>query len=212
MVTFKEVPPAITEQRYTRLIAEFANSGQLTGVLLRIPGVQLLAQIDRSGQVIPGTAVSNVPIEHWKELREIHEQLRKDLSALLHAGIDPKGLRRLTEAARMQATPQFRIDSNGELLRTWHYMPEGPAAAIAYGVLLIADAAGPYQRDLKQCRLDSCGRFFFSSDSPAATGRDRSRYCTPEHMGKAHKQTSAARTRRWRERKVKKAKRKVKSS
>jgi hypothetical protein len=87
-----------------------------------------------------------------------------------------------------------------------HYLPADPTAALAYAVLLVADTERPFRADSKQCRLETCAKFFFSSDTPAPTGRDRSRYCTPAHRNEAHHATSAERMRRWRERIARKSK------
>jgi hypothetical protein len=201
MVTLVNVPPAVTEARFTRLVAEFANSGQLTGVLLRIPGVRLLSAIDKTGRAIPGGIHGHIPTP---ELDALREQLRADLTAITQDKLDGRNLRRLTTAAaKVQITPKYEIDSQGKLIFTYQYLPESPAAAISYGTLLMADQGRPFRRDLKKCQREGCGRFFFSSDSPALTGRDRSRFCTPEHMDEHHKSTSAERVRRWRERAAK---------
>ena len=207
MVTFTETPPAITEERLTRLVAEFANTGELTGVLLRIPGVRLLVAIDRNGRVIPGEVHGHAPT---KDLSDSQKQLCTDLVAILHDELDGRNLRRLTVTAnKMKITPKYQVDSEGKLAAVYHYDPEGPAAAIAYGTLLIADTARPFRRDLKRCRLESCGRFFFSSDSPALSGRDRTKFCSPEHLQLHHQSTSAERVRKWRKDKAKEAAKKA---
>jgi hypothetical protein len=205
MVTGSELPPAITEERFTRLVVEFANSGQLTDVLLRIPGIRLLAELASfTGRAVPGRIRGHLPTP---ELDALRERLRDDLTAIIHDDIDGRNLRRLASAAaKTDINPRYEIDPHGKLIARLIYKHESPAAAIAYGTLLMADEGRPFRRDLKQCQLKGCGLFFFASDSPAQTGRNRSRFCTPEHMHEHHKSTGAERVRRHRERQARKQK------
>lgn len=201
MVTRKDSSSAITEERYTRLVVEFANTGQLTGALLRVPGIRLLVPLESfTGKVERNVVVGHVSTE---ELERLRGRLREGLSAIAQDTIGKEDLRKFgAEASELKIEPTYDFDDTGRLTASYHYFPPGASAAIAYGVMLLADAARPFRGDLKQCRLTTCGRFFFSSDSPAATGRDRARYCTPEHMLEAHRATSAERTRKWRKRKA----------
>lgn len=192
------VAPAITEERFTRLCVEFANSGQLTGPLLRIPGVRLLVAVGSftDKRLSRGAVAGHLPSP---ELEALRKQFRADLTAIVGGRLDGRNLRRLAAAAsKVHITPAYTVDSDGKLHSSFRYQHENAAAAIAYGTLLVADEGRTFRADLRQCCLKSCGRFFFKTDTPAATGRDRDRYCEPAHREEAHKATSAARTRRWR--------------
>jgi hypothetical protein len=196
-----EAVPGITEAAFTRLCVDFANTGQLSGLLLRVPGVRLLVAIDRKGEVIPESIHGHLPTP---ELEVVRKRLRNLLSAIANdRPIIATELRKMAAAAsHTQMTPMYSIKPNGVLESSYRYMPENIEAAISYGVLLMADVGRPYRRDLKKCCLPSCSRYFFSSDSPAPTGRDRVLYHSPECMIAKHKTTSADRTRRWRERRT----------
>jgi hypothetical protein len=199
-------PPSVTEAKFARLVVHFANTGQLTGALLTTPGLRVLVPMDSGGKklVQRDVVMGHVPTE---ELERLRKRLREVLTAITRDTVGAKDLQWLSDdASALKIEPSYQVDKHGKLTATYTYFPPGISAAISYGVLVIADTARALRADLKQCRLERCGCFFFSSDSPAATGRDRARYCTPEHMIEAHKATSAERTRRWRERKARKQK------
>jgi hypothetical protein len=114
----------------------------------------------------------------------------------------PSAGRLRKDAERLTMTPTFEFDRSGALRPKYRYLPDDLRAALAYGVLLLRDTERPFGKDLKQCRLPGCGRFFLASDQvtdPSLPGRRRHRYCSPEHMA-AGQNTSAERTRRWRTR------------
>jgi hypothetical protein len=201
MTTADDAVPAITEAKFTRLCVDFANTGQLKGVLLRVPGVRLLVAIDQKGEVLPDGVHGNLPTP---ELEALRKRLQAHLAAITHdRPISLVDLKKLSAAAsRTSINPVYSISDNGALETSYRYLPESIEAAISYGVLLMVDTERPYRRDLKRCCLPACSRYFFSSDSPAATGRDRVLYCSRDHMIERHKSTSAERTRRWRERRT----------
>jgi hypothetical protein len=112
----------------------------------------------------------------------------------------PSSSRLRKDAERLMMTPTFEFDRRGVLHPRYRYMAQDLRAALAYGVLLIRDKGRKFGEDLKQCRLAGCGRYFLASDQvkdPSAPGRRRHRYCSREHMD-AGQNTSAERTRRWR--------------
>lgn len=77
-----------------------------------------------------------------------------------------------------------------------HYQPESPEAAVAFVLDLLLDEAKGYGADLRRCQLEGCERFFFVSTRPRERGKRRvgvvPKYCSPEHMTKAHNRVKAA--------------------
>jgi hypothetical protein len=65
---------------------------------------------------------------------------------------------------------------------------------------LLLDGSQPYGRDLCQCRLASCGRFFLVKKPP--TGRPQRFYCSSDHMLEAHALQSGKRAQLSRARKT----------
>jgi hypothetical protein len=71
-----------------------------------------------------------------------------------------------------------------------HYQAESPEAIICVVLNLLFDKSKGYGADLRACQLEGCPRFFFVSTRPREEGKRRvgtlPKYCSPEHMVKAH--------------------------
>lgn len=105
----------------------------------------------------------------------------------------------ITEAARgMLLIPDANLEGR-QLLVAYRYAPQDLSATLAYVLLLLADPNRGYGRELSQCRLNRCQKFFFSVRPE--TGRPRTRYCSDEHMKEAHQASASQRVRISRERK-----------
>jgi len=216
--------PALTERELLQLVVNFANGGKLAGPLLHAPGVRFLVPLERSqdGQRwVAGTldhdptAADVAPTEHLAQLRA---QLTQDLASAIGKGLPQKDLDRLKSAAsQMVATPAYEIQQQRQgrsyaqrrhLHVRWHYVPLSLEATLALAVLWLRDDDLKLGADLKRCKLETCGRFFFSSARAEQTGKQAGRppelYCDNAHMIEAHKATAAERTRRWREKKMSK--------
>jgi hypothetical protein len=67
--------------------------------------------------------------------------------------------------------------------------------AAHYAVCRLLDPDGPFASKLCQCRLESCGKFFFEQ-RPESGGRPRRYYCCAEHMAEAHDRDAPTRVAR----------------
>lgn len=78
-----------------------------------------------------------------------------------------------------------RADLSGRKLRvTYWYLPGDFPAALAYVLLLFVDETKGYGRNLRQCQLERCQKFFLVQRQP--TGRPRTTYCSGKHMEEFH--------------------------
>jgi hypothetical protein len=196
--------PAISERDLLRLAIDFLNEGRLSGPLLFAPGVRVIKPLGAGADWIPTPA--DVTPSKW--LEGIQQQLRHDFSAMAMGTIKRDAIVRLMkDASQMVATPTFTVErrQSRSLRVNWHYIPTSLEAVLSYAALLLRDDARGFGNDLKRCSLEACGIFFFSSDQSKETGKPRERFCKKEHMDQKHRSTSAARTRKWRERKAEKA-------
>ena len=89
-------------------------------------------------------------------------------------GPSPKGLR---------LTHEFRFTTVSDL--------------VELGLALLLDESRGFREKLCQCQWKLCGFFFF--EVKPATGRPQRKYCSAEHMLKAHDQKAAKRMRDFRE-------------
>lgn len=62
---------------------------------------------------------------------------------------------------------------------------------VALGQILLIDKDRGFLEKLCQCQLEECGDFFFEVKPP--TGRPQRRYCSREHMLRAHDENASAR-------------------
>jgi hypothetical protein len=139
-----------------------------------------------------------------KQGQRVRQELIRDLCVVASGTRLPASdLSILLERAKhLSISPQGYDAQGGAVIYTFSYW--NWAAMCSYQVLVL-DAArrdGKYfPGDLRRCRLDSCGRFFFMSDlRESFRGRPRSTYCCAEHMLAQHLTTSADRVARHRKR------------
>jgi hypothetical protein len=93
--------------------------------------------------------------------------------------------------------------SRTDLIYTWRYL-EGLAAIVLMWLLEDTDDRMSLGNLLRECKYKDCGRLFLSS-APPGGGPIRA-YCKATHRVRAMEATGAERTRRWRERKARRAK------
>ena len=125
------------------------------------------------------------------QTKNVREQARADLQALIDGPLTAKTLIRLTDSASQQALlPVFDFDNDGLRIR-YRYRVNSIAAALDYAVLLIFDRKRPFLKDVCRCKLDGCGRFFLLDR--ATGGRPRKDYCCKGHMDQAHDAAGAKR-------------------
>lgn len=80
-----------------------------------------------------------------------------------------------------------------------HISITGPESLRGFSSMLLLDESRPYGKDLCQCKLDGCGRFFLVQKPP--TGRPQRLYCTREHMLEVHARESTRRAKESRDKK-----------
>jgi hypothetical protein len=115
----------------------------------------------------------------------------QELLALVRDG-DPK------------AASVYQADAREYLKRMWT-VTRVRASSSLQPLLIIEDTPslrtyvtllllGPLGKDLRQCRLDGCARYFLVKKPP--TGRPQELYCCRDHMLAAHGKNSTARSKR----------------
>lgn len=102
----------------------------------------------------------------------------------------------IADAGRMVLIPRANLKGRKLRIKYW-YLPLDLPAALAYALLLLADQTKGHGRNLRQCQLDQCQKFFFIQRPK--TGRPRTKYCSDEHMHKAHQASASQRVRKSRE-------------
>jgi hypothetical protein len=156
------------------LVEHFGNDGALWGPLLADD-----PNITGRGLAMPTKMfVQDARIEH------LREWFRSALGDIVK--------RRMRAETRDRiAAGRARVAQVGK-----HYQPESPEAAVAFVLDLLLDDAKVYGADLRACQLEGCSRFFFLSTRPREPGKRRvgtiPKYCSPEHMVKAHNRVKAA--------------------
>lgn len=158
-----------------RLVIEFANEGTI------------------EGRALPE-----------RQAQRVRQEVQRDL-ALVAQGqpLSESDIKALLERAKhLTISPQGYDSAAGAVTYTFSYW--NWAAYASYNILVMNAArkdGHAFPGDLRRCRLESCGRFFFMSDLRGPLrGRPRSAYCCAEHMLARHLATSADRVARHRQR------------
>jgi hypothetical protein len=183
-------PKPFTLKELIRSVLDFANSGQPAN--------------------IPGARVLELPVDGRRQrfyvaVPELHAELRQDLASILRNDLSgPRIARLIEQASEVQTELRFERE-RGELRERIVYKSLDPADTIALALLrLRVSEHEKVLRDIAQCQLASCGKFFFKSEQvndPSDAGRRRYKFCEPLHMRQAQR-GGAERTARWRERKA----------
>jgi len=158
----------------TRQVIEFANHGTLDG-----------------------RAISD------RQAPRLQQELIQDLAPIADGSLlSENSVRRLVDRARhLTITPHaFDLDT-GAIVFTFNFW--NWAAIASYQVLVLGAArrnGSAFPGDLRRCRLNHCGKFFFMSDlRESGSGRPRSLYCCKAHMLEQHSTGSAGRVARHRQ-------------
>lgn len=181
--------PILTEREYIEAALAFANGD---------PNAEFLGWLDGVRRdpkpVQPG--LSQIE-EVEKDFPNLRTELREGLTYLTQN--DPEHRRGTVEnlTGWIAIFPVFRSEPDG--LKVQHrILAADTRAGMHYALALLLDPSRPYGKDLCQCQLEECGRFFFQIKPP--TGRPQRRYCCSDHMDKAHELNSGERVRKSRER------------
>jgi hypothetical protein len=148
------------------------------------------------------TPAQQIELDHQMVEVAARAKRREFLSLLLHdrekaadLSFDRLGrqLMRFWSLPKLQRVPGFGIR------RTPLEIMLDLQAFEAHVDSLLLDGSQSYGRDLCQCRLSSCARFFLAQKQ--ATGRPQRLYCSRKHMLESHAQQSGKRAQRSRARK-----------
>lgn len=176
------VPDAISQRDLVRRVMNFANTGRPEG----LPGARVLTQGGQSFLVMT------------PEQDALRAELWKDLSAIVKGELSAPAVARLLKRARLVSVRHYEIEQKVLVPLERHFVKD--LGALVADVLLRVRSDPELQKDVRQCRLPGCWRFFLASDQvkdPSAPGRRRHRYCSPEHMNLAQT-PGAISTAKWR--------------
>jgi hypothetical protein len=204
---FVQLARQVTGEEYStreivQLAVDFANHGHVGGPLLHAASSAGFS-FTRTSPPGPRAVARLAPSPEGEAARE---RLRKDLAAAIGPAPPVEMIKRLQDSAsHMALVPKFELIADDRrskrlLQESWLFVPLSFGALPAYAVLLLLDEELELGKDLKRCKFQGCGLFFFSSVRSEGTGRPRERYCSKKHFLAARRGTSAERMRRSRER------------
>jgi hypothetical protein len=173
---------AIPQLELVRRVLDFANTGRPVG----LPGARSLTVGDQ-------TFLVNTPDQD-----ELHTELKRDLAMVVKGELSGPAVARLLKQARYVTVRRYELH-RGTLRRVERQFVDDLSPVLA-DVLLLVRSDDRLHKDVRQCRLAGCGRFFLASDLVAdasARGRRRHRYCSDEHMNLGQTPGSK-RTAKWR--------------
>jgi hypothetical protein len=139
-----------------------------------------------------------------RQAPRLQQELIQDLVSITDGNsLSANSVRRLLDRARhLTITPHAFDFEAGAVVFTFSFW--NWAAIASYEVLVLDEArrkVSAFPGDLRRCRLESCGKFFFMSDlRETVRGRPRSLYCCKAHMLEQHSTGSASRVALHRER------------
>jgi hypothetical protein len=149
---------------------------------------------------------SNLVMERYgAEHSEEHDALCEALAAIVRTKTaPPQSAIDLwqSRASRLLLSPSLEI-ADGKLrlgyrFRSIESFDTPPDPLIAFTLLLFCDSDKRYGRELCQCNLERCGKFFFPDRTQR--NRPRTKFCSPEHYAASHNAAAPDRVRRSRER------------
>lgn len=187
--------PALSESELIEHALRYANTGSL-----------------RSYTALTEATDSHVPDAPELVNHAEHQAFRAALKAIVSQEAIPAWLLALWErrANALLLLPTIKMHGGKRHMTyrqiVFEFFDTTPAAPLAHVLLLFLDSEKPYGRDLCQCRLESCGKFFFADRTQA--NRPRTRFCSEPHYEEAHNAEAAERVRRSRERRRRAAKHK----
>jgi hypothetical protein len=162
--------PVITQKDLVRRVLAFANTGRPVG----LPGARVMTSGDR-------TFLTYTPEQDAQ-----HAELRKDLTAIVKGELSAPAVARLRKQARYVTVRSYVLERGAPRPVERQFVNDlGPVLA---DVLLHVRGDEELRKDVRQCRLPGCGRFFLASDQvtdPSAPGRRRYKFCSHEHMNLA---------------------------
>jgi hypothetical protein len=137
-----------------------------------------------------------------RELEQLIDEMRRVIRGLLEMIVSAPISGGIADAYSkwglmpgVDAKVNFRRVGNGIAL-DFYYSFENVGGLAALGVLFLQDTERGFFKKLCQCKLESCGVFFFEVKQP--TGCPQRKYCLREHMLEAHDLNAAKRMKEYR--------------
>jgi hypothetical protein len=175
----------VTEEEYVHAAVEFANAKNWRSALTLRSGARKPIRIDNVAAATPLSELAGHDYAEW------HAEFRNYLSEVVDR--KPSVELRALIAAGAGRMIQISEPSLQPGPFSYRYVPLNLRVAFAHVFKLLLHPDMPYGKELCQCQLGSCRKFFFVRRQ--ATGRPGRRYCKPEHMRLAHELDTARRVR-----------------
>jgi hypothetical protein len=164
----------MVERDFVRSVVHFANTGSLRQLAMQVSGLPV-----PDGPIDDPLYQERADARTTQEFEAERDALKRDLSVAISGTPSAEFVNRVHQRASVLIVPQVKA---GE-----HYVVSGLPGALCYALKLALDRKKPYRADLHCCQF--CEAFFFTSDAKRTKqrpgGRDRTKYCSDEHMNKA---------------------------
>jgi hypothetical protein len=173
----------LNERQAVLAALHFGNTGSLRALAILVSGMPL-----PPGAVADEVWQKRADADSVERFAAERAELQGDLTRIIDVGTFPAAdsVRLERNALRLLKVPSERGDGD-------HYVPENPTAMLAHVVQVIRNPRKQYAMDL--CRCEFCGDFFLASDKSPKTGKPRTKFCSKDHMLKAHAAGSTDRVR-----------------
>jgi hypothetical protein len=130
------------------------------------------------------------------------EALREALTAIVRKQTTPEMIQLWqSRASRLMLLPAFQMEGGKRRVAFRSHRIEvfdtPPDPQFAYLLLLFLDSDKPYGRDLCQCNLERCRKFFLADRTQP--NRPRTRFCSEAHYQESHDAAAVDRVRRSRD-------------
>jgi hypothetical protein len=182
------VARVLRESDFVEHAITFANTGSEKSAMALCGGMNADA---------PAAAKSarNLKVPNDKQRRAEEQALFRRHLATVMQGCLPREVKvyLALSAGRVLLVPIPELIDEGSRLG-YRYLPQSLRAALSFALLLLIDQSRSYAARICQCKLRTCGNFFFVKR--AETGRPRRRYCNDDHMSEAHDLGAAERVKR----------------
>ena len=186
--------PILDERRYLECGLDFANADEASSL------VSMENALMSGLEPEPLAQIESLIAPRAEKLRTLRDQFRARLEQIRRGSQKDRlalGVTVGIEASQMVIRPTYGVRESSVEVRYRHY-PVNLLAALAYVLLLLLDDSRRYGKDLCQCRLKTCQRYFFAIKPP--TGRPRRDYCCQAHLDAARAATGTRRVQNYRKR------------
>lgn len=157
---FRSAPPSITESERVRLLIALVNGEKLDGEAWRQLTGKAFVPSDEAPIGIPhivGLALTTILQIFVSGSMEARDALARRIEKVV-----------ASPCVLITATVDQKVISRG------------PWGALTYALWLLVDAQRPFRARLCNCQYSECRRYFMSP-AKKGPGRQRTRYCSPQH-------------------------------